>query len=231
MKRNLGLDWRMAAMASTPLIAGSRRSIKTTSAGVLQASLHASSPELASPTTVMSGCVPTMAAMPKRTTGWSSTTMTRIFCPLVMASAIIYPPADGGRPPQRPRSECESRHELAVPGLRVERRRVDVPPSGRGNSSAIARLRLRGRGERRIGEIGPVENVKELGADLERHLLANGEAAAEAQLFERPPRVAEVAVIGRSRAPSTRGGILPRIGVQHEILVGIDAVAVQVLEV
>src|SRR5579859_1371524 len=67
--------WRMA---STPSICGISRSIKATSGDRVTTCRTISSPVPASAITSKSGCVPSMATNPSRTTGWSSATTIRI---------------------------------------------------------------------------------------------------------------------------------------------------------
>src|SRR6266550_6655515 len=73
-----GSTWRMARMASTPLITGSCKSISTTSGRSLTKQATASSPVATDPTTVQSGSRSMMSWRPSRTMRWSSTTRMRI---------------------------------------------------------------------------------------------------------------------------------------------------------
>ena len=65
-------------VASTPSIAGIWTSITTTSGRVSWASRTASAPVAASATTSTPSSDPSSAPIPRRTTGWSSATRTRI---------------------------------------------------------------------------------------------------------------------------------------------------------
>jgi hypothetical protein len=66
------------AVAVSPSMPGIRTSISTTSGLTRSARASAAAPSAASPTTHRSGSASTMAAKPARTTGWSSTTITRM---------------------------------------------------------------------------------------------------------------------------------------------------------
>jgi DNA-binding NarL/FixJ family response regulator len=73
-----GVSAATRRVASIPLSRGMRTSITTTSGLSSAALLTAASPSGASPATSRSGCVPIIMATPARTTGWSSTTRTRM---------------------------------------------------------------------------------------------------------------------------------------------------------
>src|SRR5207253_9304689 len=75
-----------------------------------------------------------------------------------------------------------------------------------------------------------IEHIEELDAKLERHLLPDLEHAAEAELLSRMTLIAVIVVIAGRRAESSGGGARPGVLVQDELLVRIDAMAVQVLE-
>src|SRR6202035_3177032 len=69
---------RMRRVASNPLIPGSAQSITISRGCNCAASLTASAPSLASPTTSMSGASSRMRRKPRRTKLWSSTSKTEI---------------------------------------------------------------------------------------------------------------------------------------------------------
>ena len=52
----------------------------------------------------------------------------------------------------------------------------------------------------------------------------------EAELLVRPPGVTIVAVVSGSRAPLAGRRVRPRSRIQNEVLIGIDAVAVRILQ-
>src|SRR5260370_5446560 len=64
---------------SKPLMSGNCRSTRATSGLAAKNRSSASPPVAAAPTNLMSGCKLIIAAIPSRTTGWSSTHNTRIF--------------------------------------------------------------------------------------------------------------------------------------------------------
>src|SRR6266496_2473633 len=94
----------MARIASTPLIFGSRKSIKVTSGLCCTNSATASSPVPVCATTLMSERAFTIEATPTRSKGWSSTIITLIF------SLLTIPP------------ELHLRIPLQVPGHAAESR-------------------------------------------------------------------------------------------------------------
>ena len=61
-------------------------------------------------------------------------------------------------------------------------------------------------------------------------MFPNAEQAANAELFYRMPLVTVVVVVGGRRSKGARRGIGPGSRIQNEISVGVDAVAVQILE-
>src|SRR5262245_24555184 len=102
--------------------------------------------------------------------------------------------------------ELEPQHDLPVPRVRVVRgikgrgsSRIDIPETAGRFTERIERAR----GLWVVVEIGwhaqsqPVEEVEELGANLESHLLTNGENAAEAHVFRDLPLPAIVIVVTR----------------------------------
>src|SRR5579862_2989742 len=78
IKRALGLSARIRRMVSTPLIPGSRKSIKVMSGLCWRWSSIASSPFPAWATQTISGDDPTRVAIPIRIMGWSSTIRMRM---------------------------------------------------------------------------------------------------------------------------------------------------------
>src|SRR5438552_16899963 len=130
-----------------------------------------------------------------------------------------------------PASERKPSHKLPVARLAIQRCRIDIPKSGSRNTSPIPRLRLRRSRKTRLRKISPIEDIEELRPNLQRPLLPDPEHAAQAHLLHRTPLIAEVAVIRRGRSPSPGSRIRPCVPVQNEILVRIDAVAIQVLQV
>src|SRR5829696_7583030 len=73
-----GFASRMRRVASMPVTLGMLRSINITSGRSSSASSIASSPSIASPTNSAPGSAPSMARIPRRKTGWSSATRTRM---------------------------------------------------------------------------------------------------------------------------------------------------------
>ena len=85
---------------------------------------------------------------------------------------------DGVRTPGR--SPLESRHDLPV--ARSDKCRSRIDASEAGDDLAIGYSLRRG-GVGRIGriQIGPIERIEKLGANLERHSFTDGEYPAETQ--------------------------------------------------
>src|SRR5437867_3278579 len=127
-------------------------------------------------------------------------------------------------------SERESRYELAITGLAIERCRVDVAPSRSRLARSVPGLRLRRNRQRRVREIRPVEDVEEFRTDLKRLPFPDAEHPAEAHLLGGSAFIPEVAIERRGRTPGSRRRVYPCGRIQDKVLVRIDAVAVQVLQ-
>jgi hypothetical protein len=82
---------RISRVASIPLPSASRTSITTTSGRVRSASSIASPTDPASPATTMSSVALSRAAMPLRTTSWSSTSSTRRGTPIRFMLPFLSP--------------------------------------------------------------------------------------------------------------------------------------------
>ena len=83
----------MRCVASTPSTPGISMSMSTTSGSSCSVSVSAAAPSPAAPTTSTSASDARRSEIPRRTTGWSSTTRTRI---------IVAPPAPPGRAARGP---------------------------------------------------------------------------------------------------------------------------------
>ncbi len=94
MIRALRAFSRIAAIASRPPIFGICRSIRVMSGRRLWNAAIASAPFDASPTSTMSDSISTIAAMPSRSAGWSSTVMIRIG--LAVVGVVIGQPSNIG---------------------------------------------------------------------------------------------------------------------------------------
>ncbi len=89
-------------------------------------------------------------------------------------------------------------------------------------------LRLFGVRRSRVGQLGPVEDVREFDPNMQAGAFREPEDSAETEVFDRTTGVPIVAPIGRS-SELAGAGIGPRGGIQDEILIAVDAMAVGVL--
>jgi hypothetical protein len=106
---------------------------------------------------------------------------------------------------------------------------VDEPEAGRGLPCRIARLRGESIGRGRIRGFRAIEDVGPLGADVQVHPLFEPEDSAHSEVFDWTPLVSVIPVKSRRSTELAGSGIRPRLGIQDEGRVGIEAMAVQVL--
>ena len=125
--------------------------------------------------------------------------------------------------------ELESDHYLTIPWCSGTER-VDVTESVREAALPIFCRGDEGVAHRRIGIHQPIEYVKELSTKLKRHAFPDREDPAQADLFIGVARVTVVTVVCGGDAPIAGGNVLPRGGIQREVLVRIEAVAVQIFQ-
>ena len=109
-------------------------------------------------------------------------------------------------------SEYEAGDERTLPGQGSRCGGADVAEAARGGAGCTAGLRGQGVRRGRIADFGPVEDVRELCANVEGHTFSDPERPAEVQVFGRPPLVAVVVVIGRRSSKLASGRIHPRGG-------------------
>src|SRR5947207_7610025 len=138
-------------------------------------------------------------------------------------------------------SELKPEQQLSLPRIAAqsrvvierrpvsERLRVDVPEARRGHSKQCRPI-CESVGGNRVCHIRAIEGVEEFKPKLQRHLLPYFEQTAEAELFQRMTLIPVVVVVSGCRPESSGRRIQPGRRVQYEILVRIDAVAVQILE-
>ena len=79
------------------------------------------------------------------------------------------------------------------------------------------------------GHLGPVQHICKLGPDIERHAFADTEGPAEIEVLDWPTLLAVVVVVRSGGSPLAGKWIAPREWIQNEILVRVDAVAIQIL--
>ncbi len=160
-----------AEIAATPSIVGIRRSIRITSGASAPARRTASAPSPASPTTSNSSSPSNIPISPLRTTGWSSTIITRIgdaHAVTAGTEALIAVPPSGSDSISSVPSTPSTRWRIAV--------RPKPPPSSRG---------ARGR------EPLTVSKADAVVADVERHLILH--------VGQRQPDAAGAGVLGHVR--------------------------------
>ena len=92
--------------------------------------------------------------------------------------------------------------------------------------ASLSRLRV---GRHGVVHVGPVEHIKELAANHEGNLLPNPECSRETEFFVIAALGAIVVVVSGRGAKSSVCGVGPRRRVQHELLVGIEAMAIEIL--
>src|ERR1035437_10452333 len=132
-------------------------------------------------------------------------------------------------PPALPvKSELETRYQLPVAGLRVERGRVDVTEAGNRVARVATHQGALRTGDGRVGEVRAVEDVEEFRPNFERHPLSNVEPAGNVHLFVGAPLIAEVGIVRRRGSPRSGSGIGPCRRVQDKVAIRIDAVTVEV---
>src|SRR5438874_391875 len=83
--------------------------------------------------------------------------------------------------------------------------------------------------KRRIVRVRPVEDVCELSAQLESHVLAYPEVPGDAQVFLRAPLITVIAIVCRCGAELAGGGIRPCLWVQNECFVRVETMTIQIL--
>ena len=81
----------------------------------------------------------------------------------------------------------------------------------------------------RVRHLRTIKDVRELHADAQRAPLLDMEQPAQRKVFVGATLKPIIGIVGGSRAQLTRCGLRPRVLIQHEYLVGIEAMAVQVL--
>src|SRR5215831_2660151 len=129
------------------------------------------------------------------------------------------------------RSELKAPHKLTGSRRSEHRAGIDPAETGRRYTCAVSDLRRERIGRIRVIPFGAAENVEELSADFQRHSFANAEQSAQTHALRRAPCIAVVAVVRRRGSELTGRGVGPRGWIQNEILIGINAMTIWVLNI
>src|SRR5512146_3291780 len=123
-------------------------------------------------------------------------------------------------------SKLEPRHQGPLPRSGERRSRRGGRQYGTETGSGLAGDGIPGLSsesvrERRVIWLGPVEDVGELGADLQTGSFLNTEVAAQTQVLRRPALIPVIVVVDGSGAKLARRRVGPRRRIQHKSPVGI----------
>src|SRR5581483_8888432 len=128
------------------------------------------------------------------------------------------------------RSKLKPSHQLPLPCRAECRAVVEVPETGRVLACGLVDRRSCQRVCRcRIAHFRAVEDIGELGSNLKARSLFDPEDPSDAEVLHRPALITEVAIVGRRRAPLSRRRVRPCRRIEREVLVRIEAVAIEVL--